>query len=75
MYVLLALAEKYGQWKNNKLVVDLPITKEEMASYAGITRETLSRKLKIFKDLEIIQMDGHKQIVITDYDTLKDYVG
>ena len=75
MYVLLALAEKYGQWKNNKLVVDLPITKEEMASYAGITRETLSRKLKIFKDLEIIQMDGHKQIVITDYDPLRDYVG
>lgn len=46
-----------------------------MASYAGITRETLSRKLKIFKDLEIIQMDGHKQIVITDYDPLRDYVG
>lgn len=46
-----------------------------MASYAGITRETLSRKLKIFKNLEIIQMDGHKQIVITDYDILRDYVG
>lgn len=74
-YVLVELAEKYGQKKQDKVVIDLPISKEEMASYAGITRETLSRKLKIFRDLGIIQMDGHKQISITDYETLKQYVG
>jgi CRP/FNR family transcriptional regulator, anaerobic regulatory protein len=73
-YILDELVNDYGSQEGNKITIHLPITKEEMAFYAGVTRETLSRKLKAFSDLGIIRMVGHKQIDVLDYEALKDYL-
>ena len=73
-YMLLEFAEKYGVPTNQGLQVKLPISREEMASYVGVTRETISRKLSIFEELGIISHKGNKMIIINKLDMLKSYV-
>ena len=45
-----------------------------MASFVGVTRETISRKLSIFEELGIISLKGNKVIIYKKLDTLKSYV-
>lgn len=70
-YILLDFAKKYGIGEDGDVIIELPITKEEMASYAGITRETLSRKLKTLSEENYIQMIGRKKIKILNMEGLK----
>ena len=42
-FMLLELGEKYGITSNQGLQINLPINREEMANYVGVTRETISR--------------------------------
>ena len=49
-----------------KIVVNLPFTREDMANYTGLTRETISRKLNMFSEKGIIKIIGHKKIEILD---------
>jgi CRP-like cAMP-binding protein len=74
-YMLLELTEKYGVVTDNGIQVKLPINREEMASYVGVTRETISRKLTIFEELGILVHKGNKMIIIKKIDMLKAYVG
>ena len=73
-YILLEFAERYGVKQEDKIKITLPISKEEMASYAGLTRETFSRKLSGFADAGIIQMIGHKTIEVLEEDALLDFL-
>ncbi|MCB2342035.1 Crp/Fnr family transcriptional regulator [Clostridium estertheticum] len=73
-YMILVFAEKYGVSTANGLQVELPINREEMASYVGVTRETISRKLSKFEDLGILVHKGNKLLVIKQLDMLKSYV-
>ncbi len=52
--------------------IDLPVSKGVLASMIGTTQETLSRKLSVFQDSGFIKLKGHRKIVITDIDSLKD---
>lgn len=54
--------------------IDLPINREEMASYIGVTRETISRKLKKFEEEGLIKVVGTKKILILDEEGLNNYV-
>lgn len=45
-----------------------------MANYIGVTRETISRKLKKFEDEKLIKIVGTKNIIILDEKGLKDYI-
>jgi CRP/FNR family transcriptional regulator, anaerobic regulatory protein len=73
-YILLEFAEKYGVAVSQGIQVNLPINREEMANYAGVTRETISRKLTIFEELGIIAFKGTKIIIIKQLNILKSYV-
>lgn len=73
-YILLEFAEKYGVHVAEGLQVNLPINREEMANYAGVTRETISRKLTIFEELGIIELKGTKVIIIRQLPMLRSYV-
>ena len=48
------------------------INREEMGSYAGISRETMTRKLKLFKELGYIDFIGNKKILILNEQALRD---
>jgi CRP/FNR family transcriptional regulator len=48
----------------------LPITREAMATYLGLTIETVSRQMAALRKDDIIAIDGQKHVVINDLDAL-----
>ena len=73
-YLLIDLMDKYGEITEKNISIKLPLSREEMANYIGVTRETISRKLKKFEDEKLIKIDGIKNIIILDSEGLKDYI-
>ena len=73
-FMFLEFGEKYGASVNEGLQINLPINREEMANYVGVTRETISRKLSIFEELGIIGLKGNKVLIIKQIDKLRSYV-
>lgn len=54
--------------------IKLPLNREEMANSIGVTRETISRKMKKFEEEGLIQLIGTKSIRILDCEGLKKYL-
>ncbi|MBU3215806.1 Crp/Fnr family transcriptional regulator [Clostridium estertheticum] len=73
-FMLLEFADMYGVTVSQGLKINLPINREEMANYVGVTRETISRKLSIFEELGIISLNGNKVLIIKQIDMLRAYV-
>jgi CRP/FNR family transcriptional regulator len=72
--LILDLSEKYGRKTAKGIEISLPMTREEMANYIGVTRETISRKLNKFEDYGFIHANGNKNLVIENIDRLNDFV-
>jgi len=72
--MLLEFMEDYGINTDEGLQINLPINREEMANYTGVTRETISRKLSNFEELGIISLKGNKVLIIKHLDALKTYI-
>lgn len=72
--LILDLKEKYGRNTSNGVEVKLPITREDMSHYAGVARETISRKLKKFEEEGIIKLIGNKRMIILDEEKLEEYI-
>lgn len=51
--------------------IELPITKKDVASFLGVTPETLSRKLALFEDNGWIHQQGLRRIDVLDIEALK----
>ncbi|OIJ17944.1 cAMP-binding protein [Anaerobacillus alkalidiazotrophicus] len=62
--MILEFAEKFGVKKQEGLFIQLPITREEISSYVGVTRETISRKFAKFERLGLISLIGNKQLLV-----------
>ncbi len=73
-YLLIDLLEKYGEFKLGKKEIKVPMSREDMANCIGVTRETMSRKLKKFEDEGLIKIPKVKQIIILDEGRLRDYI-
>ena len=52
------------------LVFDLPLTREEMADYLGLTLETVSRQFSALKKDGVIDLDGNRHVTVPDFDRL-----
>ena len=64
--VLLEFAGKYGKEHKKGLIIELPLSREGIANYIGLTRETVSRKMSLLQDEGIIEMVGNKKVIILD---------
>lgn len=73
-YLLIDLMEKYGDNLEQNISIELPLSREDMANFIGVTRETISRKLKKFEDEDLIKIVGTKTIIILDEDGLREYI-
>ena len=70
---LIAEVEKNNiKSRNNKYVINLPVTKSVLSSMLGTTKETLSRKLSLLQDEGLLLMEGQRKIIITDIESLRD---
>lgn len=70
--LLVHLAKEYGTQTKEGVLIKLSISREEMGSYAGIARETMSRKLNYFQELGLIEVKNKKQILIKQMDVLEE---
>lgn len=70
--LLIFLAEKYGENKADKIVLDIALTQAELANMIGSSRETVSRVLGKF-EAEALIKTSRKKIVIKDLAEIKNY--
>lgn len=73
-YMILELSDVYGKNRGGKIHIDLPLSREELANYVGVTRETISRKFAIFEDLGLIELVGNKRMIIRNRPSLEKYI-
>lgn len=55
-------------------VVDLSISKKDLAAHIGMSQETLSRKLTNFQEKGFIRQHGQRKIIILNKEALQDIV-
>ncbi|MCV6595468.1 MAG: Crp/Fnr family transcriptional regulator [Mangrovicoccus sp.] len=67
-----SLMLKTGQ---GPLVFDLPLTREAMADYLGLTLETVSRQISALRRDGVIALEGKRRIIVPDFDLLLEETG
>jgi CRP/FNR family transcriptional regulator len=72
--LLIKLAEKSGIKTDNTVIIDMKLTKQDIAEMVGTTVETSIRTMSKFKKMEIVSEKGGK-IVIKNLDKLKSLCG
>ena len=60
---------------NREFTFDLPMTREAMADYLGLTLETVSRQISALKKAGIINLAGKRHVTIPDFARLLDETG
>ncbi|MCE8469652.1 Crp/Fnr family transcriptional regulator, partial [Rhodovulum sulfidophilum] len=53
-----------------RIVFDLPLTRESMADYLGLTLETVSRQISALKRDGVIVLEGKRHVTVPDFDRL-----
>ncbi|MCA8884422.1 MAG: Crp/Fnr family transcriptional regulator [Rhodobacteraceae bacterium] len=61
--------------KDGPLEFDLPLTREAMADYLGLTLETVSRQISALRKSGVIELKGKRHITIPDLDRLLEETG
>ena len=70
---LLELAERFGvESPDGALLVDMPISQEELASWAAASRESTARALRTLRELGLIETH-RKRMVVLDADRLRQH--
>ena len=57
------------------LVFDLPLTREAMADYLGLTLETVSRQISALKRDGVIHLEGKRHVTVPDFGRLMEEAG
>lgn len=60
---------------SGRIVFDLPLTREEMADYLGLTLETVSRQMSALRKDGVISLDGKRHVTVNDFDVLLEEAG
>ncbi|WP_425071369.1 transcriptional regulator FnrL [Sagittula sp. S175] len=61
--------------KDGPLSFDLPLTREAMADYLGLTLETVSRQISALKKDGVIELEGKRHVTIPDMERLMEEAG
>ena len=54
---------------------ELPLTREEMSDYLGLTLETVSRQMSALKRDAVIDLEGKRRVLIPDFNRLVEETG
>ena len=58
-----------------RMAFELPLTREAMSDYLGLTLETVSRQMSALKRDGVIELEGKRRVVIPDFDRLAEEAG
>jgi CRP/FNR family transcriptional regulator len=61
--------------RNGPLTFDLPLTREAMADYLGLTLETVSRQISALKRDGVIELVGKRHVTVPNLDRLLEEAG
>lgn len=64
----------YGKASGN-LAFDLPLTREAMADYLGLTLETVSRQISALRKDGVIVLQGKRHVTVPDFNRLMEEAG
>lgn len=70
-FLLMHLYDKFGQQTDEGYVIDNPLSREDMANFAGMTRETMSRYLSKLAKEGVIKFVGKNRIVLIKKDEVE----
>lgn len=73
--LLLDYTSQFGEKTSDGTLIALPLSKEGIANFLGIARETLSRKLSSLEEQGIIKNVGNKNILVINQEDLKYLAG
>lgn len=73
--ILIEFAQKYGTEDKEGTLIHLPLSREGIANYLGIARETVSRKLGQLESEGVIRSINNKSILILDPEALTEIAG
>lgn len=59
-----------GQQTGGRMQVSLPLTREAMSDYLGLTLETVSRQMTALKKAGVIELDGKRHIIVPSFERL-----
>jgi len=71
---IIRMTNSYGIHKDNEILIDLPLTNQELANFCGTSRESTNRILSELKKENIISSKKGK-ITVLDLQYLKDEIG
>ena len=60
---------------NDEMAFDLPLTREAMADYLGLTLETVSRQMSALKRDGVIRLEGKRHVTVPDMGRLMEEAG
>ncbi|MGB0922472.1 MAG: helix-turn-helix domain-containing protein [Alphaproteobacteria bacterium] len=69
---LLMVDEHTARWRDDPDVLDLPMTRTDIADYLGLTTETVSRTLTQLRSEKLIAAVGSQNVRLLDRDALED---
>jgi len=61
--------------KQDDIVFDLPLTREAMADYLGLTLETVSRQISALKRDDVIRLEGKRHVTVPSFQRLLEEAG
>lgn len=64
----------FGKARSN-MAFDLPLTREAMADYLGLTLETVSRQISALRKDGIIVLEGKRHVTVPDFNRLLEEAG
>lgn len=71
---IVELADRYGREVESGLLIDLPLSQEEMATWVGTTREGVNRALHTFRDLGWVETE-RRMITVLNLPALQKRAG
>ncbi|WP_163970271.1 Crp/Fnr family transcriptional regulator [Oceanobacillus halotolerans] len=72
---LIRLANSYGEKRDSSILIDIPLTNQELAQFCATTRESVNRTLRDLRNKNVIDSDHVKRILIKDMTFLRKEVG
>lgn len=72
--LLLTFADELGKESKEGIILELSMNREEMGSYAGMARETMTRKLNQYREEGYIDFSGNKIIIIKNRKALEEFL-
>ena len=67
---LVDLTERFGVAGDEGIVIDVPLSQEELAGWTGASREAVNKALQLLRSLHVIET-GRRRFTVVDADALR----